>query len=109
MGGRGWQVSSPTPHKPLTVSLRDATAADLDPERLAAAEAGYRRGVHQALAFAGDIADRANSLRECQLTLARPENIAGELRYKRKNEGRMMLLDCIRGRLSSPKRGGSTK
>jgi hypothetical protein len=88
----------------LTFSMADATAADLDPERGRAVEAGYRRGVHQALAMAGDIADRAMSLRECQYILARAENIAGELRYKRKNEGRMMLLDYIRERLSSPKR-----
>jgi hypothetical protein len=104
-------MSTPSdPRKPVTVSLRDATLADLPPERLAAHEAAYRRGVHQALAFAGDIADRARSLRECQYTLARAENLAGELRYKRKAEGGMMLLDWIRGRLSSPKRrGGSTQ
>jgi hypothetical protein len=88
----------------LTYSMADATAANLDPDRGRAVEAGYRRGVHQALAMAGDVADRAKSLRECQYTLARAENIAGELRYKRKAEGRMMLLDYIRERLSSPKR-----
>jgi hypothetical protein len=99
----------PDPRKPLTFRMADATLADLTPERLAAHEAAYRRGVHQALAFAGDIADRARTLRECQYTLARAENIAGELRYKRKSEGRMMLLDHIRGRLSRPKRGGHTQ
>jgi hypothetical protein len=102
-------MSSPSdPRKSITVRMADATVADLAPERLAAREAAYRRGVHQALAFAGDLADRARTLGEAQCILARAEDIAGELRYRRKGEGRAMLLDHIRGRLSRPKRGGHT-
>jgi hypothetical protein len=100
----------PRPHKPLTLSLRDATAADLPQEYRANVEGAYRRGVHQALALAGDLADQAKTLGEAQCVLARAENIAGELRYRRKNEGRMMLIDTIRGRLSSPKpKGGPSQ
>ena len=55
--------SETTKSTSLTISLRDATAADLDPEQMAAHEGAYRRGVHQALAFAGDIADRAATLK----------------------------------------------
>ena len=87
------------PRKLLTIGLRDATAADLsDPERLAAVKSSYRRGVHQALGFAGDLADQARTLGECQCILARAENIAGELRYRRKNEGRWTPIDHIRAR-----------
>ena len=57
--------SETTKSTSLTISLRDATAADLDPEQMAVHEGAYRRGVHQALAFAGDIADRAATLKEC--------------------------------------------
>jgi hypothetical protein len=88
----------------LTFSLADATAADL-PKCRASHEAAYRRGVHQALAFAGDLVNRAQTLGEAQCILTRAENVAGELRYKRKAEGNMMLLDTIRGRLSGRKRG----
>jgi hypothetical protein len=95
------------PHLPLTVSLADATAADLKPGCRAGHEAAYRRGVHQALAFAGDLVDGANSLKGAQRILCRAENLAGELRYRRKDEGNMMLLDTIRGRLHGSKRGGA--
>ena len=92
----------------LTISLRDATAADLDPERRAAHESAYRRGVHQALAFAGDIVDRAATLKEAQRLLCRAENLAGRLRFIRKDQGNMMLLDHMRTKLYRPaqKRGG---
>jgi hypothetical protein len=98
VGVRGWRVRKPLSR--LTMSLADATAADLPPGNRAGHEAAYRRGVHQALAFAGDLVDQAETLGEAECILARAENIAGELRYRRKNEGNMMLLDTIRGRLS---------
>ncbi len=86
--------------RPLTFRRADATAADLDPRTLRALEASYRRGVHQAIAFCGDIADGSVTLQEARRTLTRAENLAGRLRFIRKDEGRGMLLDHIRARLS---------
>ena len=99
--GRPAMSAPPEFPKPLTRSA-DATLADLTPERLAAHEAAYRRGVHQALAFAGDVVDRAETLKDARRILCRAENVAGELRYKRKHQGRGMLLDYIGSRLRWP-------
>jgi hypothetical protein len=71
----------------------------LTPERLAAHEGAYRRGVHQALAFAGDIVERASTLKEAKRLVNRAESWAFKLRFVRKTEGRLMLLDYIRGKL----------
>ena len=73
----------------------------LTPERLAAHEGAYRRGVHQALAFAGDILERATTLKEAKRQLNRAESWAFRLRFVRKTEGRLMLLDFIRGKLAT--------
>src|SRR5262249_28347455 len=63
-----------------------ATAADLvkemTPERLAAHEAAYRRGVHQAFAMAGDIAAGALTLGEARRSIRRAETLAGTDRLK---------------------------
>jgi hypothetical protein len=90
----------------LTISAGDFV---VDPEQRRAVEAAYRRGVHQAIAFPGDLADQAKTLGEAQCILAQAENMAGELRYGRKNEGSTMLLDTIRGRFSEPKHGGAKR
>ena len=81
----------------LTVSADDIV---IDPEQRRAVESAYRRGVHQAFAFAGDLVDDARTIAEARRALTRAENVAGELRYRRKTEGNMMLLDTIRGRLA---------
>jgi hypothetical protein len=99
-------ADEPNKTRRLTISAGDI---GVDPELRGAVEAAYRRGVHQAIAFAGDLADQAKTLGEAQCVLARAENMAGERRYRRKNEGSMMLLDTIRGRLSGPKRGGAKR
>jgi hypothetical protein len=91
----------------LTHSLEDI-AADLTPERRAAHEAAYRRGVHQALAFAGDLVDEATTLKQARRVLTRAENMAGRLRFVQKNRGGGMLLDHIRQQLTRPK-GDSTR
>jgi hypothetical protein len=82
---------------------RDATAADLfaDPGH----EGSYRRGVHQALAFAVDLLDRARTKDEARRLLASAEEYAGRLRFREKDRGNGMLLDEINGRLRR-KRGG---
>ena len=95
----------PDTPKPLTFRFADATAADLTPERLAAHEAAYRRGVHQAPAFAGDLVDGSLTLKEAQRILCRAENLAGKLRYIHKDRGRGMLLDHMRSKLAR-RRGG---
>ncbi len=95
------------PRHPLNVRLADATAADIDPERRAGYEGAYRRGVHQALAFAGDLVDGSITLKEAQRILTRAENLAGELRYRRKDQGNMMLLDHMRSRLARSRGGRS--
>jgi hypothetical protein len=81
------------PRKALTIGLRDATH-----------EVAYRRGVHQAFDFAANVADRANTLTEVKFVLERALRIVGELRYRRKREGNVMLLDYIQDRLSAPRR-----
>jgi hypothetical protein len=85
------------------------TLADikLDPAQLAACEGAYRRGVHQALALAGDIADSAQTLIEARRQLTKAENHAFRLRFTRKDEGRLMLLDHIRQELSKVRKGAS--
>jgi len=89
--------------------MADATLADvMDPERRAAHEAAYRRGVHQAFAFACDVAYQAETLKDARRVLRRCENVAGRLRFIRKDQGNMMLLDFIRARLSRRK-GGSAQ
>jgi hypothetical protein len=89
--------------KATVVSLADIK---LDPERMKACEASYRRGVHQAIAFSGDIVDRSDSLKEARRLLTRAENHAGRLRFIRKDQGGGMLLDFIRQRLCRNKRRG---
>ncbi len=91
---------------PLTRSAADI-AADLTPERQAAHEAAYRRGLHQGLAFAGDLVDEATTLNQARSMLCKAENLAGELRYKRKAEGNGALIDHMRSVLS--RRRGGTK
>jgi hypothetical protein len=88
----------------LTVTLRDATAADLQPDVLRLCESSYRRGVHQALALAGEIADWGDSVKEIRRVLSQAENVAGELRGHRRDQGHGMLIDYIRGRLRWPRR-----
>jgi hypothetical protein len=99
-----------TPTDPLK-SSRIVTGTELlerlTPERLAAHEGAYRRGVHQALAFAGDIVERATTLKEAKRLLDRAESWAFKLRFVRKDEGRLMLLDYIRGKLRDRKGAAS--
>ena len=96
----GGDIPTSPVESPKSPVVRLADTIDRDPERLAAHEAAYRRGVHQALAFAGDIADEAATLQEARRTLTKAENIAGRLRFIRKDEGRGALLDHIRTSLS---------
>jgi hypothetical protein len=80
---------------PRVVTLADV-AKDMTPERIAAHEAAYRRGCHQSLAMAADIASGALTLGEARRMLRRAETLAFGFRFRRKNEGRLMLLDQIR-------------
>ena len=87
----------------LTVTAADL-AKELTPERRAAFEGAYRRGVHQAFAFAADEAFRTRDVREIRRVLKRAETLAGRLRFLEKNRGNGMLLDCIRQRINATKR-----
>jgi hypothetical protein len=84
----------------LTRSLADF---ELDPERLAAHEAAYRRGVHQALALASELVHQAGDVKEARRLLRRAEYQACRLRYKAKHQGKGCLLDTIRGKLNARK------
>lgn len=94
------------PTRSLTVTLVDL-AADTTPERRAAHEGAYRRGVHQAFAFVADVAYRTRDVREIRRVLRRAETLAGELRFIRKDQGNGMLLDHIRSKIS--RKGVSAK
>lgn len=69
-------------------------------EHLAGCEAAYRHGVQHGLTLAGDLADESGHVVEVRRRIARAERLAGELRGPRRNEGRGMVLDWIRGRLA---------
>jgi hypothetical protein len=82
------------------LSLIPLSAVEFNPEKHKAMEAGYRRGVHQALAFAGYLIQRASSRRAAARLVARAEALAEDFRYVRKDEGGGMLLDLIERELS---------
>jgi hypothetical protein len=104
-----------TDARKLTVTAADL-AKELTPERRAAIEGAYRRGCHQALAFAADEAHRTRDVSEIRRVLRRAETLAGELRFTKKDQGNGMLLDHIRQRIkmhpdslhSRQKLGGAT-
>jgi hypothetical protein len=79
-------------------------------EHLRGCEASYRRGVHQAMGFAFDLAEESDDRRDAMRRLARAEKIAGDLRFNRKDQGRGMLLHHIRQRLARGRRpAGETR
>lgn len=67
-------------------------------------ESAYRRGVHQALAFALELTASAGTVRGARARLARAERLAGELRGRRRREGAGALLDHMRLELALARR-----
>jgi hypothetical protein len=93
-------------HRPTTIRASDVIVDDDQAEHY---ERSYRKGVHQALAFAADLSDRASSLGELRRLLARAENVAADLRYRRKHVGRGMLLDEIGSRLHARRKARASR
>lgn len=60
-------------------------------------EAAYRRGVHQALAMAADLAEQTMSLRGLRRILLRAERIAARFRER---PDRPASIDLLRARLA---------
>src|SRR5262249_41975786 len=63
-------------------------------------EIAYRKGVHHALSLACEIAETARNHDAAIDWLERAEAVADELRFNSRDEGRGMLLETIRERIS---------
>jgi hypothetical protein len=75
------------------IVVRACDVEEPDARAMEVVEAAYRRGVHQALAFACDLVGRSGDHREAERRLADAADLAGELRACREDEGGGALLD----------------
>lgn len=91
-------AADPKPDRPKLVQTAAEILArtfDFD-EVQARCESAYRRGVHQALGLATEIVEQSESHDIAIDWLGRVEAVASDLRFKRKGDGRGMLLETIR-------------
>jgi hypothetical protein len=86
----------------LTIRASDIK---IDPEKQAACEASYRRGLSHGLAFADELVSTSCALKDARRLVERAAHWALKFRDQRKYKGRPPLLDVIALKVSACRTG----